>query len=180
MYNYIMLVLGFFVIWFFARVISAYHPNQILNRYIVIKNEKLVPWLISNHNPEDYDELKDNKEENRNKLTLCSLVFYILLGLLIVFSAVMLFVVPEIPCKPFEFEAEFVYFHADTLNEALPFCLTFNVLSAEITVFILNMYNVNKDLQGKKRVMKVICIIIIALLGFAALWLIWETITMFL
>ena len=75
----------------------AYGRNA-RKKYIIVNNEFLRKLLINSH---ERHESKYVKVEDRKKLTVYSLVLYIILAVVLVMALVMMFI-PEMPCEPFD------------------------------------------------------------------------------
>ncbi len=101
-----------------ARINSAYHPKLIFKKYINLKNQKLAKLLIDPASP---FSKANNAKANRNKMTIVGILCYSLLALLMIFTATMLWLIPEIQTDSFELDSRFIYLAGNTLNEYLPY-----------------------------------------------------------
>ena len=61
--------------WFFAYMNSAYHPDLLFNKHIIVENKILQRLLISRSNPINVRWYK-NREEYQDKLLISGIVFY--------------------------------------------------------------------------------------------------------
>ena len=110
--------------WVLLFVSSPYDPNKSKAKYVTVRNKTLAKLLIPKRNP----WLKYVKVKDRNKVYLPSFVGYICLSLIWGVSLV-LFFLPEIPCKPVIIPAgRRRAFTVYTLNEKIPLSSIFILL----------------------------------------------------
>ena len=118
----------------FARINSAYHPDLLIKKHIVIKRKGLARLLIMESDPR---ELKiDNKEKYRDKLLILGLICYVLWAVLVIFSVLFLVFGPVTEIEPFEFDDGFF---VSALNQAVVFMCTLAFLGFEMAFYFLNI-----------------------------------------
>lgn len=83
---------------FAARLNSAYHPDLIFKKHLVIRRAALAKFFISSSNPCSYR--MRNRKEYRNKLLVSGVVFYSLWVCVLFFSVFFLRFGPTEPIEP--------------------------------------------------------------------------------
>lgn len=118
----------------FARMSSTYDSRTDKGKYIVIKNDKLARVLIEKHTELGRGRLPLKKD--RKKMSIYGLILYV--GtLFIILLTLILLVVPDIPCEPFEFDSTRLYLFADTLNAKIPIVLSLLLLCISMFRFVV-------------------------------------------
>ena len=138
----------------FARINSAYHPNLLIKKYIVLKSPKTQKILISQSNPLDIKI--DNRKEYRNKLTVLGFVCYILWFCLVVFSILFLICGPQTAIEPFEYDDGFF---VATLNQAVVLMSALIFLGFEMGFYFLNI--IKSPSVNENKIIKILWIVVI-------------------
>lgn len=130
----------------FSRIFSLYNPNIPNAKYITVKNDLLARLFIAKPSRKNKDSIS---ESDRNKLSLFSLITYIIqAALAIVF--VILQIVPSIPCEPFEFHyARRGSITLYTLNDKIPLILTMLLFIIEFVWITLPL--IVNNIKDKKQ-----------------------------
>lgn len=130
----------------FSRIFSLYNPNMPNAKYITVKNDLLARLFIAKPSRKNKDSIS---ESDRNKLSLFSLITYIIqAALAIVF--VILQIVPSIPCEPFEFHyARRGSITLYTLNDKIPLILTMLLFIIEFVWITLPL--IINNIKDKKK-----------------------------
>ena len=97
----------------FARIGTTYDSRNSRGKYITIKNKALAKLLIEKEH--FLDKGKCTLQKDRNKMSIIGLIFY-LCNLFIIILTLILLLLPQIPCEPFEIDATKIYLFADTIN----------------------------------------------------------------
>lgn len=141
--SFIVLLWGCFE---FSRIYFSYDPNKPNAKYITVKNDFLARLLIAKPSRKNKDSIS---ESDRNKLSLFSLITYIIqAALAIVF--VILQIVPSIPCEPFEFHyARRGSITLYTLNDKIPLILTMLLFIIEFVWITLPL--IINNIKDKKK-----------------------------
>lgn len=155
------LIVYFVVLLVFARTLSAYSPSLMFQSTFELKN-KFLYYLLVDRSVTRYVTKSKNKE-NEQKITLVGVIFYILILIAIVATAVILFALPEV--TGIEFDSGKMSLQGDTHNQ---FCVSLMVISlfcAEIAAYSFNMFDVG--LAHDRKVSKAMYIIL-AVIGILA------------
>jgi len=159
--------------WLFARINSAYHPDLLVKKYIVLKSKKAQLFFISQSNPLEMEI--DNRKEYRNKLTVLGLTFYVLWLCLLVFSILFLIFGPQTEMKPIEFDDGFFI---STLNQAVVLVLALVFLGFEMAFYFLNI--MKSPSVNKNKIIKALWIVVILSVFFMSFVGIVEGVKIFL
>lgn len=170
--------LFFALIFLFAYTLtygfSWAHITVICKRYVIVNNKLLRKLFI---NSSERFRGKYVKVEDRKKLSVYSLVLYIILAVILVMTIVMMHIT-EIPCEPFAFYvARRVELTIDSWNDKLPLlsiCLF--VCSQIISIFVKAGYMIisrKAEYKLKPYEIVVICAVMLFFL-FCACWLLYK------
>lgn len=156
----------FFLLLFlvFLRLNTAYHPRLMMKKHVVVQNPVLSRLLIADFNPEDSE--KDVDPENQNKLLWLGLVFYILWIALLIFSLVMLFLVPTVPIEAFEIFYDWPL-TVSTLNEKILWFTLFEFFSVAFALFGFNIVNCEHSIVKNKLTKALWIAVILLMIGIA-------------
>lgn len=157
----------------FARINSAYHPDLLVKKHIVLKSKKAQLFFISQSNP--LDMKIDNRKEYRNKLTVLGLTFYILWLGLLVFSILFLIFGPRTTIEPVEFD-DGIFVSA--LNQAVVLMLALVFLGFEMAFYFLNI--IKSPSVNENKVIRVLWIVVIISVFFISFAGIVEAVKIFL
>lgn len=129
-----------------ARICTTYDSRNSRGKYIAIKNKTLAKLLIEK---EDFlGKGKYTLKKDRNKMSMIGLIFY-LCNLFVIILALILLLLPQIPCAPFEIDAPKMYLFADTINSKIPIILTIILLCAEFLYFAIMLFRYIKNIEQK-------------------------------
>lgn len=130
---------------FFARISTTYDSRNSKGKYITIKRNTLAKVLIEK---ECFLDRKYTLQKDRNKMAVIGLIFY-LCNLSIIILTLILLILPQIPCEPFEIDATKMYLFADTINSKIPIILTMILLCAEFLYFAIMLFSNIKKVEQK-------------------------------
>ena len=130
----------------FARICTTYDSRSSRGKYITIKNKTLAKLLIEKEH--FLDKGKCTLQKDRNKMSIIGLIFY-LCNLFIIILTLILLLLPQIPCEPFEFDASKMYLYADTLNQKIPIILSIILLCSEMLYFTVLLFRCKKEIEQK-------------------------------
>ena len=94
------------------------------------------------------DKGKYTLQKDRNKMSIIGLIFY-LCNLFIIILTLILLLLPQIPCVPFEIDATKMHLFADTINSKIPICFTMILLCSEFSYFAIMMFRYIKNVERK-------------------------------
>lgn len=148
-----------------SYAVSPYNPDKPHMKYITIKNKTLARLLISKGN----SKKQHIKNDDKCKLSVISLLFYIIQVVLLIVSIV-LQIIPQIPCEPFAFYLgrHGAHFQLNTLNEKIPLILSTLLVIIEMLSILLPAF-INKI---KKKEVKISYVFTILLSFFLAIYLV--------
>ena len=135
-----------------------------LKKYIIIKNKKIAKYLISLKPDGPYSNKVITKDQN--KMTYVAVVFYMIWLLLLLFSLIMLFVVPDIPTESIVYELKYGTLILDTFNLKLVSSFTIDFMMLSIAFKLFNRFKVIVKSKGFK-ILYVVFILLI-LIGIIA------------
>ena len=100
----------------YARLNSAYHPDFLFKKHIILKSNKLSKLLVSDRCMFGFK--KHTKNENRDKMSVAGVILYVTSGIAFVFWLISLFLDPEILSKATTLSAcnLFLAISIDTIN----------------------------------------------------------------
>lgn len=131
------LLLDFFAL-FMARNTTSYDPRQLVKRYLVISNPTAARILIDQSDPQT--GRGENTEENKNKMSLLGLSFYILCALTILIQVVLLLMEPMGAFSyTLTLDTGNIRLHADSLNEAIVLVSGLLLLVVTVTAYFINL-----------------------------------------
>lgn len=143
---------------FITRLNSAYHPDLIFKKHIVINNKKLQKLLIFQSDPTGNTKNK-NKAENRNRFLILGIVFYIIWLLILLFSIIFLSFGPQTAIEPFEFDDEF---YISTLKQMVVFYVDIIFCGWCISFYCLNIIKSSSiKIHKMVSIIYLMCIIIL-------------------
>lgn len=134
-----MIIYPFFslITLFGACLNTAYHPHLTFKKYIKIKNRTLAKLLIDKSDPLYIGTSRfgrENKKSNQDKLLMAGLIFYIISLIIVIFSIILTYIIPEIPIPSTEFETDIDAYSliTNTLNKKLTVMISLAFLSIEM------------------------------------------------
>ena len=169
-FHQVIKILVFALLWCmcfgFSRLFSLYNPNMPNAQYITVKNDFLARLFIAKPNRKNRNDIS---ESDKKKLSLFSLITYIIQAVLAV-AFVVLQLVPSIPCEPFEFHygrrgSITLYTINDKIPLILAMLLSINELVWTTLPSIINNVKMKKQKLGFWNVVA----LIIAMASFIAL-----------
>lgn len=166
-----MLPIQLLMVFLFARMISCYDSRISKGKYVTINNKTLAKLLIDNEH--FFYKGKRTLKKDRNKLSIVGLTFYLGVVFIVVVSFVF-FLLPIIPCEPFELDTSKMYFYADTLNEKVPLILSIILMCAELIYTAVLLFKYRKEIEQKG--IKIFCCVCSLIIGFASFYVILEMI----
>ena len=140
----------YLIIVFTARNNTAYHPKQLLRKYIEIKNPFIAKVLIRQSDPLLYRG--KNRPEYRNRMTLIGLILYIICVLTIILHLVLLKIKTLGPTDH-SYDELFLSLHANTINQAIVITSAWIVLVVNVCFMFFNMLTIavfQKETDGRK------------------------------
>lgn len=155
-----MLPIAFIFTIIFARICTTYDSRSSRGKYITIKNKTLAKLLIEKEHFLDKGEYTLQKD--RNKMSIIGLTFY-LCNLFIIILTLILLLLPQIPCAPFEIDATKMYLFANTINSKLSIVLTMILLCAEFLYFAIMLFRCIKNVEQKW--LKILIFVISIIIG---------------
>ena len=157
----------------FARICTTYDSRSSRGKYITIKNKTLAKLLIEKEH--FLDKGKCTLQKDRNKMSIIGLIFY-LCNLFIIILTLILLLLPQIPCVPFEIDATKMYLFADTINSKIPICSTMILLCSEFFYFAIMMFRYIKNVEQKwiKYLMFIVSMIITLVCGVVIIEMFFE------
>lgn len=141
-----MLPIALFFILVFARISACYDSRISKGKYVTINNNTLARILIEKEN--FLHKGKYTLKKDRNKMAIVGLTFYLCVIFILILILVFL-LLPEIHCKPFEFDATKMYLYADTLNQKIPIIFTIMLLCAEFIYFAVSLFQFKNEVEQK-------------------------------
>ena len=143
----------------YANMNTAYHPHLQFKKYIKIKNPKLAKLLINKLDPLCIGPgRRKNRKANQNKLLVAGLIFYIISLIIFVLSIILIYVIPEIPIPPTEFETntDTLYLITNTLNKKLTLIISFAFASTEMIFLEINSLKYRLEKSSCKKALIII------------------------
>ena len=155
------LIVYFVILLVFARTLSAYSPSFVFQSTFDLKNKFLYYLLVDRSVTRCVTKSKN--KENEQKITLVGVIFYILILIAIVATAVILFALPEV--TGIEFDSGRSGLKGDTHNQFCVSLMVFSLFGAEIAAYLLNTFEVGSSHDRK---LTKIFNIILAVIGILA------------
>ena len=152
------------IVLLFARMLSCYDSRISKGKYVTINNKTLAKILIDNEH--FFYRGKRTLKKDRNKLSVVGFIFYLCVVFIVVLTFVF-FLLPQIPCEPFELDSTKMYLYADSLNEKIPIIFSIILMCAEIiyTAILLFRYR-NEIAQKSIRIFTCVCSLFMGFVGF--------------
>ena len=134
--DWLVLVPLFVLAFLFPYGFSWAYGTNLKKRYVIVNNKFLRKLLI---NSNKRYESKYVKVEDRKKLSVYSLVLYIVLAVIFVIALVMMFI-PEIPCEPFNLPVSRKgSITIDSWNDKLPMLSIYLFLSTVVASLLVEL-----------------------------------------
>ena len=127
-----------------ARLNSAYHPDLLFKRHILVRNEKVQKLFIGQSKPGD-GTLK-NRKEYRNNWSVLGLLFYFMWGFVFAFSILFLCFGPQTPMEALEFDDGF---YISALNQIVVFMTNLLLLGVGMSFYCLNILRTSSVKENK-------------------------------
>lgn len=138
------------IVWLFtvilARICSTYDSRNSRGKYVILKNKFLAKILIDKEG--FWAKGRYTLQKDRNKMSIVGLAFY-LCNLFIIVLTIVLMLLPQIPCAPFEIDTTKIYVYTDTVNTKIPVILTMILLCAEIFWLSISLFCYVKKVEQK-------------------------------